>query len=213
MPEDAGGTKGVCRIGTLILANAGLLDRQLRDVPEVRLMLGPDRVAGTRSPRNELNETWRRILDRDYAPVFRPALAVLKAIGDGTAAEAPVSELHEAAGRLAQSLGTLGYDYADPLYHRILATAKSDGAFYSRTMGRLAPDGKPRVRGEAAGEPKIGTAKTQGEQLGGRYNAAKGHAGNERDEYQAIAQRIPPMMRPLTPCAAIRIKSRTPPSP
>ena len=46
-------------------------------------------------------------------------------------------ELHEAADRLAQSLGTLGYDYADPLYHRILGTAKSDGAFYTNNLSAI----------------------------------------------------------------------------
>ncbi len=50
VPEDVGGAKGVCRIGTLILANACLLERRLRDVLEVRLMLGPDRVGGAESP-------------------------------------------------------------------------------------------------------------------------------------------------------------------
>ena len=135
--EDAGGAKGVCRIGTLILANACLLQRRLRDVPELRLLLGPDRIGAAESPRNELEQTWRRILKHDYSPVFRPALAVLKAIGDGAAAEAAVSELHEAAGRLAQSLGTLGYDYAGPLYHRILGTAKSDGAFYTNNLSAV----------------------------------------------------------------------------
>ena len=44
VPEDAGGTKGLGRIGTLILANACLLQRRLRDVRELRLMLGLDRV-------------------------------------------------------------------------------------------------------------------------------------------------------------------------
>ena len=137
VPDDAGGVKGICRIGTLILANACLLERRLRDVPKVRLMIGPDRVGGAASPRNRLRETWRRILKHDYKPIFRPALAVLKAIGDGAAAEAAVSELHEAAGRLAQSLGTLGYDYAGPLYHRILGTAKSDGAFYTNNLSAV----------------------------------------------------------------------------
>ena len=137
VPEDAGGAKGVCRIGTLILANACLLQQRLRDIPKLRLMLGPDRVGGAESPSNELEKTWRRILKRDYAPVFRPALAVLKAIGHSTAAETAVSELHEAAGRLAQSLGTLGYDYAGPLYHRILGTAKSDGAFYTNNLSAI----------------------------------------------------------------------------
>ena len=137
VPEEAGGANGVCRIGTLIVTNACLLQQRLRDIPELRLMLGPDRVGGAESPRNELEKTWHRILKRDYAPVFRPALAVLKAIGDGAAAEAAVSELHEAAGRVAQSLGTLGYDYAGPLYHRILGTAKSDGAFYTNNLSAI----------------------------------------------------------------------------
>ena len=101
VPEEAGGANGVCRIGTLIVTNACLLQQRLRDIPELRLMLGPDRVGGAESPRNELEKTWKRILKRDYAPVFRPALAVLKAIGDGAAVEAAVSELHEAAGRVA----------------------------------------------------------------------------------------------------------------
>ena len=101
MPEDAGGAKGVCRIGTLILANACLLQQRLQEIPKLRLMLGPDRMGGAESPRNELKRTWERILKRDYAPVFRPALTVLKAIGDGAVAEAAISELHEASGLFA----------------------------------------------------------------------------------------------------------------
>ena len=137
VPEDAGGAKGVCRIGTLILANACLLQQRLQEIPKLRLLLDPDRVGGAESPTNELKQSWQRILERDYAPVFRPALAVLKAIGDGDGAEAAVTELHEASGRLAQSLGTLGYDYAGPLYHRILGTAKSDGAFYTNNLSAI----------------------------------------------------------------------------
>ena len=47
------------------------------------------------------------------------------------------SEIHEAAGRLAQSLGTLGYDYVGPFYHPILGTAKSDGAFYTNNLSAV----------------------------------------------------------------------------
>ena len=137
LTEDAGGAKGVCRIGTLLLANACLLEQRLREIPELRFMLGPDRVGGADSPRGELQRTWQRILNRDYAPVFRPALKVLDAIGNGAAAEAAVNELHEAGNRLAQSLGTLGYDYAGPLYHRILGTAKSDGAYYTNNLSAV----------------------------------------------------------------------------
>ena len=135
--EDAGGPKGICRIGTLLLTNACLLEQRLRDIPKLQFILGPDRVGGAESPRSELAGTWQRILKRDYSPVFEPALRVLNAIGDSAAAEAAARELHEAGNRLAQSLGTLGYDYAGPLYHRILGSAKSDGAFYTNNLSAV----------------------------------------------------------------------------
>ena len=69
-------------------------------------MPGPDRVDDAESPRDELEETWRRILERDYTPAFRSALAVLKG-GSGAvlAVEATVGEFREPAGRLPQSHG------------------------------------------------------------------------------------------------------------
>ena len=40
----------------------------------------------------------------------------------------------ECANRVADSLSDLGYDHAGPLYHRILGSAKSDGAFYTNNL-------------------------------------------------------------------------------
>ena len=38
---------------------------------------------------------------------------------------------------VADSLSELGYDHAGPLYHRILGSAKSDGAFYTNNVSAL----------------------------------------------------------------------------
>ncbi|MDE0257801.1 MAG: N-6 DNA methylase [Gammaproteobacteria bacterium] len=43
----------------------------------------------------------------------------------------------ECANRVADSLSELGYDHAGPLYHRILGSAKSDGAFYTNNLSAI----------------------------------------------------------------------------
>ena len=43
----------------------------------------------------------------------------------------------ECANRVADSLSDLGYDHAGPLYHRILGSAKSDGAFYTNNLSAV----------------------------------------------------------------------------
>ena len=138
--------KAACVVAALMLCNACLLQRRLNDVPELeteRL----DKVAGAINPKDPLEAAWELILERDYAPVFRPALAVLKELPDGEKEiDNVVRSLAECANRVADSLSELGYDHAGPLYHRILDSAKSDGAFYTNNLSaimlaRLAFDG------------------------------------------------------------------------
>ncbi len=136
MPESDGGAKGVCTIAALMLCNACLLQRRLNDVPDLeteRL----DAVAGAKDPKEPLGAAWELILERDYAPVFRPALAVLNALPDRKATDDSIRTLAECANRVADSLSELGYDHAGPLYHRILGSAKSDGAFYTNNVSAV----------------------------------------------------------------------------
>ncbi len=136
--EHDGGAKGVCTIAALMLANACLLQRRLRDEPQMTMILRLDKVAGASDPTEVLAIAWESILEKDYAPVFTPALAVLEAlpkanrvVGDA------VRVLAECANRVADSLSELGYDHAGPLYHRILGSAKSDGAFYTNNLSAI----------------------------------------------------------------------------
>ena len=48
-----------------------------------------------------------------------------------------VRSLAECANRVADSLSELGYDHAGPLYHRILGSATSDGAFYTNNLSAV----------------------------------------------------------------------------
>ena len=51
-----------------------------------------------------------------------------------------VRAVAECANRVADSLSDLGYDHAGPLYHRILGSAKSDGAFYTNNLSAIMLD-------------------------------------------------------------------------
>ena len=137
VPEDDGGAKGVCTVAALMLCNACLLQRRLRDEPEMTTILRLDKVAGASNPREVLGIAWEAILEKDYAPVFRPALQVLAALRDGRAVNDAIRTLAECANRVADSLSELGYDHAGPLYHRILGSAKSDGAFYTNNLSAI----------------------------------------------------------------------------
>ncbi len=138
VPEDDGGAKGVCTIAALMLCNACLLQRRLRDTPEMRIVTRLDKVIGARNPVEMLEAAWESILEKDYAPVFEPGLAILEALPDGNeVVDDAVRNVAECANRVADSLSELGYDHAGPLYHRILGSARADGAFYTNNVSAL----------------------------------------------------------------------------
>ena len=137
VPEDDGGAKGVCTVAALMLCNACLLQRRLRDEPEMKTIVRLDKVAGAAHPREVLEIAWGAILEKDYAPVFRPALAVLRVLPEAKPVHNAIRMLAECANRVAESLSELGYDHAGPLYHRILGSAKSDGAFYTNNLSAI----------------------------------------------------------------------------
>ncbi len=138
VPEEDGGAKGICTVATLMLCNACLLQRRLRDEPEMKTIVSRlDKVMGASNPREILKTAWESILEKDYAPVFRPALSVLSALREGKSIDNATRVLTECANRVADSLSDLGYDHAGPLYHRILGSAKSDGAFYTNNLSAI----------------------------------------------------------------------------
>ena len=137
VPEEGGGAKGICTIAALMLCNACLLQRRLRDEPQMKMILRLDKVAGASNPGEVLAIAWESILEKDYAPVFRPALAVLGALHESKAINDAIRVVAECANRVADSLSDLGYDHAGPLYHRILGSAKSDGAFYTNNLSAI----------------------------------------------------------------------------
>lgn len=124
-------------IAALMLSNAALLHRRLRLVPAVA-GIAPleDALRPDGGGPAILREAWAAILAIDYHPVFAPALAALGALDDGDARE-PVRWVAENAMAVADELASLRFDHAGPLYHRLLASARFDGSFYTNNVSAL----------------------------------------------------------------------------
>ena len=133
--EKKGGAKEVCTIGGLMLCNACLLQKRLRDSLETIPSL--DDIRNEDDPLKALGDAWEVILRKDYAPVFDPALRLLRELGRSKKIDEAIVYMIGEANDLADSLSELGYDHAGPLYHRILGSAKSDGAFYTNNVSAI----------------------------------------------------------------------------
>ena len=63
-PENDGGAKGICTVAALMLCNACLLQRRLRDEPEMKTIMRLDMVSGASNPREVLEIAWVSILEK-----------------------------------------------------------------------------------------------------------------------------------------------------
>lgn len=125
----------ICKIAALLVINACLLHRRLQG--NVRGLASLGDVNASVDPQITLTESWDIILERDYAPVFEPAMEVVKALPNNKDIRDVVFRLADRANSVADSLGELGYDHSGPLYHKILGTAKSDSANYTDNVSAL----------------------------------------------------------------------------
>ena len=123
----------ICKIAALLVINACLLHRRLQEHMAGLTDLGD--VSGSADPRATLMDAWGVILDKDYAPVFEPALNVMEALPGDT--KDAIYRLADRANSMADSLSELGYDHSGPLYHKVLGTAKSDSANYTDNVSAL----------------------------------------------------------------------------
>ena len=203
--EAAGGEKTVDRIAALLIMNACLLEQRLRATTDIGRNLGRDMTGAAENPISEMRAAWELILEKDYTPVFKPALAVLGAVEARPEIRRAVRAIHRTATRLATGLSELGYDYAGPLYHKILGTAKSDGAFYTKNtsgvmLARLAlgtdlcdwsdPEAvrKLRVMDPACGTGTLLMAALQ--TIKERAAAAGGAAPNDPDFHRTVVEDV-----------------------
>ncbi len=129
-----------CVTAALVLANCCLMHRRLRSEPGVLDgMMALEDIVAEKDPARLLMLAWKTILRKDYRPVFEPGLAVIQKIDEyhNEPTNQALSSLVTVAKNEADKLATLGYDHAGPLYHKVLSSAKSDGAFYTKNTSAL----------------------------------------------------------------------------
>ena len=128
----------VSTTAALLLCNACLLHRRLqRESPAFERLPDLTKIGRSQTPAEGLAEAWNEILAKDYAPVFRPALSIIEHAPSFDSLKAPARILAECAVNIADTVAELGYDHAGPLYHKILGSAESDGAFYTNNISAL----------------------------------------------------------------------------
>ena len=130
--------KEVSITAALILCNACMLHRRLQKESSMQEFL-PDLLSVGRSkePAAMLAVAWDRILEKDYHAIFRPALSIIEHSPSFSSLTDTIKTLSEGVASLSDTIAELGYDHAGPLYHKILGTATSDGAFYTNNISAL----------------------------------------------------------------------------
>ena len=137
LPKTSRTYKAASLVASLMLSNAALLHHRLRLVPSLagvvqlkNTLQDPDNIPSI------IRSAWQAILTIDFHPVFSPALAALNALDNANARE-PMRWIAHTAVAVADELASLRFDHAGPLYHRLLASAKYDGSFYTNNVSAM----------------------------------------------------------------------------
>ena len=126
-------------VAALMLSNAALLHHRLRLVPVLGRITKLETVLTKVEPEKAptiIREAWAEILEEDFRPVFGPALAALDSLTVDEAKES-MRWIMESTVAVADELASLRFDHAGPLYHRLLASAKYDGSYYTNHVSAV----------------------------------------------------------------------------
>ena len=123
-----------CKTAALLIANACIMHKRLEQTGNLKRLPPIVNANLVDDPASALMFAWIAILEKDYAPVFQDATALLKNLPKIKPIFEAIIELIQCATDNATDLNDLGFDHAGPLYHSVLGTAQSDGAYYTKNL-------------------------------------------------------------------------------
>ncbi|MGR3914329.1 MAG: DEAD/DEAH box helicase family protein [Gammaproteobacteria bacterium] len=132
MPSD--NEEESCKTAALLIANACIMHKRLGETGNLGGLTAIESANRVRHPSSALAAAWRTILAKDYAPIFHDATALLERLSENPRIESAISVLIQCAIDNATTLNEIGFDHAGPLYHKVLGSAQSDGAFYTKNL-------------------------------------------------------------------------------
>ena len=137
LPKTSKDFRAASLVAALMLSNGALLHHRLRLVPSLAGVVQLEKaLAEPEKTPSIIREAWQAILSIDFYPVFAPALAALNALNDDDARE-PMRWIADTAIGVADELASLRFDHAGSLYHRLLASARYDGSFYTNNVSAM----------------------------------------------------------------------------
>ncbi len=123
-----------CKTAALLLVNACIMHKRLDATGKLDGLTKIEIAKTAACPPQALYEAWRTVLKKDYSPIFQDAAVLVKKFAELSQCHPAIQILAGCAMDKAARLNDLGFDHAGPLYHRILGSAKSDGAFYTKNL-------------------------------------------------------------------------------
>ncbi len=123
-----------CKTAALLIANACIMHKRLDETGNLGGLTRIEAANIEGDPASALVSAWRTILAKDYAPVFQDATALLANLPNNEVIRRAINTLIQCAIDNATTLNDLGFDHAGPLYHSVLGSAQSDGAFYTKNL-------------------------------------------------------------------------------
>ncbi|MDD9821395.1 MAG: DEAD/DEAH box helicase family protein [Gammaproteobacteria bacterium] len=123
-----------CKTAALLIANACIMHKRLEETGNLGGLPRIEDANGVPDPASALTAAWGTILRKDYQPIFQDAAALLLKLPRTAQNNQAIGALIQCAMDNATTLNELGFDHAGPLYHRVLGTAQSDGAFYTKNL-------------------------------------------------------------------------------
>ena len=125
---------GSCKTAALLIVNACIMHKRMEETGNLGGLTRIEDANLVRDPASALVGAWRTILAKDYAPVFQDATALLTNLRSNKTIHAAIKTLIECAIDNATTLNELGFDHAGHLYHSVLDSTESDGAFYTQNL-------------------------------------------------------------------------------
>ena len=131
-----------CTQAALILMNACLVHERLVQTGNTIELPKLAELAGVGDVSRKLTKAWRKILARDYKPIFQPAVEVLKAADMGQkrtpqGVKYALYGLVEHAVEVAEQYALAGMDHAGELFQAAMDNPQADGAYYTLTPGAM----------------------------------------------------------------------------
>ena len=132
------GTADACTVTAIIWLNAAIMHARLEraGLRQLRSVASLLKCISDVTPAIGLMDAWRKILIKDYVPIFEIAVELLQdvAFRDLDSVSEALRYLAKSADNVAEHYANLGMDHAGELFNSVMGNQRSDGAFFTRPV-------------------------------------------------------------------------------